>query len=586
MNFGKPIVKPASRGGVSGVLGTLRRLGVSSLNSQLSFVATFSLISGLSQAGILIIISEFAVNSARGKDHLVIHGRTLSISDAILLCVILLVIYSISGIVAGFKTSSVSSSSLSSVRAKLIDEFFHAKWSQQSRERLGHLQQMLTFNCEKVGGITLGLAAGIQSLLTLCALILAAFLVSPLTAAVVLVFGVILSSVLRPFNTWGRRNSAKLSDHMHSLATLVTEYTRLVREFRLFGVEGEATSELRQGNQSTTRTYKRVQLLQQLAPVIYQTLAMAFIVAAFAVVAGRTVHNLGSIAAVVILMLRSLQYGASTQACIQMVRSQGGFLDAIEVDVARLSENQQALGAGITPSKFDVRVENVSFGYNERESILGRVSFYVPSGQILGIIGKSGSGKTTLGQIILGMLVPDEGFVLIGDVSPIDIAMKDRRSSVALVAQEPVLLQGTIESNVSFFRDLSEADVQDASRAAHLHEDVLLMPNGYATEVGEGGTALSGGQRQRLAIARALGGKPHLLVMDEPTSAVDSRSELLIRQTISELRGAVTSIIISHRYALVDDCDFILELDRGRVLEFGNRRDVLTRKIIELDQNE
>jgi ABC-type multidrug transport system fused ATPase/permease subunit len=157
------------------------------------------------------------------------------------------------------------------------------------------------------------------------------------------------------------------------------------------------------------------------------------------------------------------------------------------------------------------------------------------------------------------------------------IAKGNRSSPVALVAQDLVLLEGSISFNISLFRDLEPEEIVAASRAAHLHEDVMMMPDLYETKVGEGGTALSGGQRQRLAIARALAGEPRLLVMDEPTSAVDSRSESLIRQTITELRGKVTSIIISHRLALVEDCDLLLVLEEGRSADFGPRREVLAR---------
>ena len=149
-----------------------------------------------------------------------------------------------------------------------------------------------------------------------------------------------------------------------------------------------------------------------------------------------------------------------------------------------------------------------------------------------------------------------------GDVPAASVAKGNGASPVALVAQEPILLQGSIASNISFFRDVSQEQIENASRAAHLHEDVVMMPQSYETLVGEGGGALSGGQRQRLAIARALVGSPRVLVLDEPTSALDGRSEKLIRRTLSELRGHVTVIVISHRLATVEDCDLLLVLEQ------------------------
>jgi ABC-type multidrug transport system fused ATPase/permease subunit len=567
----------ATTSSIAGILTTLKAMGCSSLGRQLSWIATCSFISGLAQASILVIISEFAINSTQGKTHLLIRGHSISIPDAIALSIILLFIYSGAGIAAGISISSTTSKALASVRAKIVSAFFRTTWRLQAQERLGHLQQLLTFNCEKVGETTLGMASGLQSLLTLIALLLVAFLVNPVAAMIVLVFGIFLSFVLHPFNTWGRKASAHLSENSHFMATLVTEYTRLAREFRLLGVEREATTGLLRSNEIAARTYRQFRLLQQLISVIYQTLGLAFIICAFAFIAGRTEHNLGAIAAVLLLMLRSLSYSSATQVNVQSVRSYGGFLDTIKQELDRFSQSPSELKPGEIPANFDINVTNVSFSYDDRGSVLKRVTFHLPDGQILGIVGRSGSGKTTLSQILLGMLEPESGIVLVGEVPATGIAKGDGLSPVALVAQEPVLLEGSIAFNISFFRDLDPAKIEAASRGAHLHEDVMEMPDLYETGVGEGGTALSGGQRQRLAIARALAGAPRLLVMDEPTSAVDSHSESLIRQTLTELHGKVTSIIISHRLALVEDCDLLLVLEKGRVADFGPRREVLAR---------
>jgi ABC-type multidrug transport system fused ATPase/permease subunit len=525
----------------------------------------------------LVIISEFAVNSAQGKTHLDVYGHSVSIGEAIVLCIVLLFIYSGAGIAASIGTSRTYTKTVASTRAKIINAFFRTSWRIQSQERLGHVQQLLSLNCDKAAEITFAMANGLQSLLTLTALLLVAFSVSPLSAAFVIGFGLVLSFVLRPFNIWGRRASERWSENSLIMGTLVTEYIRLAREFRLFGVEKEATAGLLRSNEKSARAQRQATLLQQLVTVIYQTLALTFIICAFAVIAGHPSHDLGAIAAVLLLILRSLFYAAATQGSIQIVRSNGGFLDIATQELNRFSQSEYQAGSGVLPASFNIDVTSLSFSYEGRGSVLEEVTFRVPDGQILGVVGRSGSGKTTLSQILLGMLEPDSGVVLVGGVPATGIAKGDGSSPVALVAQDLVLLEGSIAFNISLFRDIDPARIEAASRAAHLHEDVMTMPDQYETRVGEGGAALSGGQLQRLAIARALAGAPHLLVMDEPTSAVDIRSESLIRQTLTELRGAMTSIVISHRLALVEDCDLLLVLEKGRVVDFGPRTDVLAR---------
>jgi ATP-binding cassette subfamily B protein len=562
---------------IAGILATLKGLGIPSLNRQLVWLASCSFIAGLAQAILLVIVSEFAVNSAQGKNHLEVHGHSISIPDTMFLAAILLVIFAAAGIAGALSSSSMSSKALASARNKMIDAFFRASWTVQSQERLGHIQQLLTYNCENVGNIALGMATGLQALLTVAALLAAAFLVNPIAATMVLVLGILLSSALRPFNKWSRKASVHLSEDSHTMATLVTEYTRLTREFRVFGVEREATAGLHRSNEIAGMTFRKARLLLQLTPVVYQTLALLFVVCALAVVTGHTGTNPGSIAAVLILTIRSLFYGSVIQSTSQQLRFYGGFLENVKQELDRFLQNPSELGAGELPTRFDINVRKVSFSYPDRGPVLKQVSFFVPGGSILGIVGRSGSGKTTLSEILLGIRQPTDGVALVGEVAAARIVKEDGVSPVGLVSQSPVLLQGSIAFNISFFRGVPPEKIEAASRAAHLHEDVMAMPDLYETRVGEGGTALSEGQRQRLAIARALAGAPRLLILDEPTSALDGRSENLIRQTLSELHGRMTIVVISHRLGAVEDCDFLLVLDNGRVADFGPKGEVLMR---------
>ncbi len=565
-------------GSIRGIVVSLRTLGVSSLLPSLILLVVSSFIAGAAQSGILVILSEFAVASAQGKKSLDLHGYSLSIGGAVVACVILLVIFASVSLVASLVSSSMSSQALKASRQTVIRTFFGASWRIQSEERLGHVQQLLTVNCDTIGSIVLAMASGLQSLSIVLAMLIAAFIVSPIASGTVLLVGILLVVSLRPFNKLSRRASEELSKKSQSMATLVTEYTRLTRDFRILGVEREAMTDMYQRNVESAVSFRRNRRLGQLTPVLYQTFAFAFIIGGLAVLSGSTSVDLATTGAVLLIILRSLTYGSNIQSTIQQLHSYEGFVGDIKQDLERYSGSQQEDTKSETPTEFSINFENVYFSYDGKEPVLQDVSFSVPSGSIVGVVGRSGSGKTTLSQLILGLRQASQGGVMIGNVAPSNVAKGYGRSPLAMVAQDPVLLQGSIAMNIAFFRDVCSQEIESVAHAAHLHEDIMSMPSGYETLVGEAGSSISGGQRQRLAIARALLGVPRVLVLDEPTSALDGRSERLVRRTLVELRGAMTIIVISHRLAMIEDCDLLLVLEKGRVADFGSREDVLARE--------
>ena len=569
--------KSTKQGSVLAILVSLRSLGLRSLNRRLIWIASCSFIGGLSQATLIVIITELVASRAQGSKDLKFHGLSVSLHDSILFCIGLLILFFVFSIAAAFASSSLSSSAVEAGRAKVMDSYFKASWDLQSAERLGHVQQLLTVNCNNIGLLTESIAGGLQAILTALALLLVAFIVNPVTAGVVFVAGVLLSRVMHPFLTLSRKSSVRLSNDSQRMATLATEYTRLAREFRLFGVEQEATDRLHQRNHEAAISFRKNRLLGQSNFVVYQTLALGFVIIALALLLDHSGKNLGEIGAILVLTLRSLTYGSAIQSSSQQIRSSQGFLDGVLTEVQHYQASAPELMEIEFLKHFDVKFDAVSFAYDSGTEALKNVSFYIPSGKILGVVGRSGSGKSTLSQLVLGMRTPSHGHAFVGDVPASSIRKANRTSPIALVAQESILLQGSIASNISFFRNVSQEKIEMASRAAHLHEDVVTMPRSYETPVGEGGGSLSGGQRQRLAIARALVGSPRVLVLDEPTSALDGRSESLVRRTLSELRDHVTVIVISHRLATVEDCDFLLVLDGGRLADFGPRDEVTSR---------
>jgi ABC-type multidrug transport system fused ATPase/permease subunit len=471
-------------------------------------------------------------------------------------------------------STSVSAQALTMTRTRVVTGFFRSNWSLQSTERLGHVQQLLTMNSNATAGAVQNLSSGLQSILMLCGLLGVALFVDPAAALGVIGIGIVLSLILRPFNARTRRANRELSKVTRAMATQMTEYTRLSRDFRLFGVETRVLNRVRKLIQDTGQVYRRTQMLGSIVPILYQSCALGFVIVAIVLLTGADHARLAELGAVLILVLRSVGYGSAVQSSIQGLRGSQGMLEDVVRELGRFEDARVTPGERV-PESFGVDFDSVEYSYDGVSLALSGVTMHIPEGKIVGMLGPSGSGKTTISQLLLGLREPTSGRATIGGEEAAAISKSDARSTVALVPQEPVLLQGSVIDNIKFFRDFEEQEVIDAAKSAYLHEDVVRMPAGYETPVGEGGGALSGGQKQRLAIARALVGSPKLIVLDEPTSAVDGRTEKLIRQTLSELRDHVTVVIISHRTETTAQCDLLLVLDNGKIADYGERDAVL-----------
>ena len=211
-------------------------------------------------------------------------------------------------------------------------------------------------------------------------------------------------------------------------------------------------------------------------------------------------------------------------------------------------------------------MEGVCFAYNERR-VLDDLSLEIPAGQLATLIGPSGAGKTTVVDLLIGLIRPDTGRITL-DGAPLDsMDIKQWRRSIGYVPQETLLLHESIAHNVSLGdRELSQADIEHALRAAGAWDFVSALPEGLHSNVGERGGRLSGGQRQRIVIARALVRRPQLLILDEATSALDAESAEAVRQTLERLRGSLTILTITHESSLVDIADRVYRLESGRAV--------------------
>jgi ATP-binding cassette subfamily B protein len=225
-----------------------------------------------------------------------------------------------------------------------------------------------------------------------------------------------------------------------------------------------------------------------------------------------------------------------------------------------------------------IEFKNVSFSYaKDKENLtLSHINFSIKSGEAIGIIGGTGSSKTTLVQLIPRLYDVLEGEILVGGSNVVEYSLETLRNEVAMVLQKNVLFSGTIRENLLWGNEhATEEEIIDACKSAQAHDFIMSFPNGYNTELGQGGVNVSGGQKQRLCIARALLKKPKIVVLDDSTSAVDTATDSKIRQAFKEKLVGTTTIIIAQRISSVRDADRILVLDDGRVDAFATHEELM-----------
>jgi len=230
-----------------------------------------------------------------------------------------------------------------------------------------------------------------------------------------------------------------------------------------------------------------------------------------------------------------------------------------------------------TVARGRVAFEHVSFRYNEDQPLIEDVSFRVDPGQTVAIVGPTGAGKTTLVNLIMRFYDLDSGRITLDGIDISGLRREDLRSQIGMVLQDTWLFRGTIRENITYGRPAAiEEDILTAARATFVDRFVGALPDGYETVIDDEGGSISAGEKQLITIARAFLADPALLILDEATSSVDTRTELLVQHAMSALRDDRTSFVIAHRLSTIRDADLILVMEEGRIVEQGNHHQLLT----------
>ena len=472
---------------------------------------------------------------------------------------------------------------ISDLRRQLFGKFLTLPARFFDRQTTGPLLSRMTYNVEMVAeSVTSVVTIAVRDVLTVCAAFVVMIWYSPkLTVFVAILFPVV-AYLVRLLGVAFRRYSSRIQDSVGDVTQATEEVVRGNRVVKAFGGYEYERERLENADSQNRRQNLKLIRVRSLGGAVTQTV-FGFGIALVIYVAARetlddalTAGQFIAFFSAMLLMLQPVRRITNVNATLQRGVAAADSLFAI-ID----EEDEKDDGTiDVERVKGDVSIRDVKFSYSpDKGSVLDGLSVDVAAGETLAIVGHSGSGKTTLASLLPRYYELDAGDILIDGRSVRDYTLQSLRNNIALVSQDVVLFNDTVANNLAYgqLRGCSEKELRKAAEAAHVLDFVDNMPDGLDTMVGDRGVLLSGGQRQRIAIGRALLKNAPILILDEATSSLDTKSERRIQDALNVLMRNRTTLVIAHRLSTVESADRIIVLDAGRIIESGTHSELLAR---------
>ena len=460
------------------------------------------------------------------------------------------------------------------LRLTLLRSLLAAKWEFYVRQPVGGLANAVGTEAIRASLAYQEGAKAVSFVIQVGVYAGVAFLVDWKATLGVLAVGAIvvyaLNRLVRITHQAGKRQTQLLT----SLMTRLTDSLQSVKPLKAMAREDLVGPLLGSDTRRLNKALRREVISTEALSAI-QDLAFAIVIAAGLYVALDGLKLPFNAVMVMVLVISKLLSSLSKmQRDYQRMRSLDSAFWSLQATIEGAKRDCEAAPGGLTPLlEKSLRLDKVSFSYGTTQ-VLRDVSLSIPAGSFTAIVGPSGAGKTTIADLFTGLIRPQQGHVWIDDLLLEQVDLRQWRRMIGYVPQETFLLHDSVFLNVTLGdANLTEADAEEALRAAGAWDFVMALPMGISSSVGERGAALSGGQRQRIAIARALAHRPKLLILDEITSALDPDSEAAICRTLQGLRGQLTILAISHQPAIVQAADSVYRLERGRVSLSSNGKE-------------
>jgi ATP-binding cassette, subfamily B, bacterial len=483
-------------------------------------------------------------------------------------------------VVDDYVNTKLDQSMVLDLRTDLFEHAQRLSLTYHDRKRTGQLMYQINNQAAAVGQVTVAIPPLVQSVLTLAGMFFIVFRIDPLLG--------LLSLTVVPFiyasaGYYARRIEPEVR-RVRGLEgeslTIVHEAMAMLRVIVAFGRERYEHGRFRKQAEHAVDARVRLTVRQTMFSLVVSliTAVGTALVLGFGghsvlhgdMTAGELLVVMGYIAAI----YKPLEQISSTVSVLQeqFITLQGAL--ALLDTEREITERADAFHLDQAAGR--IRFNDVSFAYHGRRGTLRNVSFEAPAGTRVAVVGPTGAGKSTLLNLIPRFYDPHEGRVLLDGFDVRDLRLNSLRAQVSIVLQEPLLFSGSIRDNIRYGRmDASDADVEQAAMAANAHDFITALPLGYNTLLGERGAHLSGGERQRISVARAFLRDAPILILDEPTSSIDSKTESVVLDALERLAAGRTTFMVAHRLSTILGADLILVVNHGEVVEQGSHEELL-----------
>lgn len=464
-------------------------------------------------------------------------------------------------------------------RRELFSLTFAATWPYLSKQKLGFLEQVLTTDTSNSSNLLLHLGSIIPIVVSILVYSILAVNVSWVVAVLTLFVGAVIFLIFKPIFYKNRKYSEEMSATNKESSHFVNESILGLKTIKATHVEDKVINKANAYFERMKDLFIKIILIRGTINVSLQPIGLVYILAIFAFFYKFLEFNLAYFAILVFAINRVFGQIQSLQGLLHYITSEEPYLAAINKYQSDVIKNKER-DAGTAGFKFEkeLSLQDVSFAYREGKT-LSDVSFHIAKGEMVGLIGPSGSGKTTIVDLLLRLYYPQAGKITLDGIDISEVNLDEWRNNIGYVSQDMFLMNDTVENNIKFYNEgLTHEEIVEAARQADIYDFIQTLPQRFDTSVGERGTSLSGGQRQRIVLARILARKPKVLILDEATSALDNESELQIQKVIEGLRGKLTVLAIAHRLSTVMDCDRLLVLENGKIVEQGAPHELLKNK--------